>query len=99
MSYDALAFLQDLFRIDALDDLAGEPGAGVQVEDLDAEWRVRWEERAAIMEYDGGMHRERAEALALEEIQRLMLQCQFADTPNLRKEKMSEALDKDGKRR
>jgi hypothetical protein len=36
--------------------------------DLPGDWRVEWEERAAIMEYDGGMLRERAEALALTEI-------------------------------
>jgi hypothetical protein len=37
----------------------------IRVEDLDPDWRVEWEERAAIIEYDGKMPRERAEALAL----------------------------------
>ena len=31
-----------------------------------------WDERAAIMEYDGGLRRERAEALALTDILRAM---------------------------
>jgi hypothetical protein len=33
--------------------------------DLTANWREVYEERAAIMEYDGGMTRERAEEQAL----------------------------------
>jgi hypothetical protein len=40
----------------------------VRVENLDPDWRVEWEERAAIMEHDGGLPRERAEAAALTEI-------------------------------
>jgi hypothetical protein len=36
--------------------------------DLPPEWHQRWDERAAMMEYDGGLHRERAEALALKDI-------------------------------
>jgi hypothetical protein len=36
--------------------------------DLPAQWHFLWDERAAIMEYDGGMHRERAEFLALKDI-------------------------------
>ena len=37
-------------------------------DDLPGDWRVEWEERAAIMEYDGNMPRERAEALALADV-------------------------------
>ena len=37
-------------------------------EHLPGDWRVEWEERAAVREYDGGQHRERAEAEALTEI-------------------------------
>ena len=48
------------------------PAPCVRVEDLDPEWRVAWEERAAVAEYDGGLPRERAEALALAEIVRDM---------------------------
>ncbi len=40
----------------------------ISPDDLPGDWRVDWEERAAIMEYDGGMPRERAEAMALNEI-------------------------------
>lgn len=36
--------------------------------DLPGDWRVEWEERAAIMEYDGGLPREQAEALALDDV-------------------------------
>lgn len=49
-----------------------ECGPGLQVEDLPGDWRVEWEERAAIMEYDGKLPRERAEALALDDILRRM---------------------------
>jgi hypothetical protein len=44
----------------------------IRVEDLPGDWRVEWEERAAVMEYDGRMPRERAEAAALKEIVRKM---------------------------
>jgi hypothetical protein len=47
-------------------------GLVIRVEDLEPEWRIDWEERAAILEYDGGHPRERAEALALSEVIRLM---------------------------
>ncbi len=40
--------------------------------DLPGDWRVWWEERAAIMEYDGCLPRERAEALAFDAVLRLM---------------------------
>jgi hypothetical protein len=36
-------------------------------DDLHGEWRARFEERAAIMEYDGNMPRSQAEAKALED--------------------------------
>lgn len=43
-------------------------------DDLSVAWHIAWDERAAIMEYDGGLPRERAEAeafkLILEEMQR-----------------------------
>lgn len=35
---------------------------------LPPDWHVFWDERAAIMEFDGGLPRERAEALALTDI-------------------------------
>ena len=39
--------------------------ADISVEDLPSDWRVWFEERAAVKEYDGGLPRERAEAEAL----------------------------------
>jgi hypothetical protein len=47
---------------------------GTGPEDLPPDWRVGWEERAAVLEYDGGHLRERAEALALAEVLGRMLQ-------------------------
>ena len=38
-------------------------------EDLSMEWRIEFEERAAILEYDGGLSRAEAEKQALLEIQ------------------------------
>jgi hypothetical protein len=40
--------------------------------DLPAHWRVLWDERAAIKEYDGGLPREVAEHLALVEVVQAM---------------------------
>ena len=37
-------------------------------EDLPVEWRVEFEERAAILEYDGGLSRNEADTQALQEI-------------------------------
>ena len=36
------------------------------------DWYVAWDERAAIMEYEGRLPRERAEAAALDDIRRQM---------------------------
>lgn len=36
--------------------------------ELPSDWRIEWEERAAIREFDGGQAREHAEAEALTEI-------------------------------
>jgi hypothetical protein len=44
--------------------------------DLPSEWRMEWEERAAIMEYDGGLTREQAEYYALVEIVKQMARVQ-----------------------
>ena len=40
--------------------------------DLRGEWHYLWDERAAIMEYDGGLPREKAEHLAMIEVVELM---------------------------
>ena len=38
--------------------------------DLPMDWRIEFEERAAILEYDGGLTRDEADAQALVEIKR-----------------------------
>jgi len=48
--------------------------ANVEPNELSGDWLIEWEERAAIMEYDGRLPRERAEALALAEIRQQMNQ-------------------------
>jgi hypothetical protein len=58
--YDAQAFLESLFRPTYLPAI---PSIGP--DDLPPDWRCMWEERAAIMEYDGGLLKEHAEAAAL----------------------------------
>jgi len=47
-------------------------GRPLDLDDLPGDWRVWFEERAAIMEYDGGLPREHAEAEALAETVREM---------------------------
>ena len=41
---------------------------GISPAHLSIDWRVEWEERAAIREYDGGLPRYRAEVLALQDV-------------------------------
>jgi hypothetical protein len=40
----------------------------VTVSDLPPDWRAAYEERAAIMEFEGSLPRERAEELALRDV-------------------------------
>ena len=55
MNFDAKEFLESLF--------------GIQIsEELPQEWIEDYEERAAILEYYGGLSRERTEKQALQEI-------------------------------
>jgi hypothetical protein len=70
MTYNAVAFLEGLFQQPAEADADGLalPVLDFIPSDLPPEWHVDWDERAAILEYDGGHPRERAEALALKEI-------------------------------
>ncbi|HYT91310.1 MAG TPA: hypothetical protein VEL76_21540 [Gemmataceae bacterium] len=42
--------------------------ANVTLQQLPLDWHFAWDERASIMEHDGGLPRERAEALALADI-------------------------------
>lgn len=53
--------------------------------DLDPDWRLEFEERAAIREYDGGQAREHAEAAALREVLEAMRQAGVINLCNLRK--------------
>jgi hypothetical protein len=48
------------------------PSPGITLADLPPEWHLAWDERAAIMEYVGGLPREQAEARALADIVRVM---------------------------
>jgi hypothetical protein len=76
MKYNAVAFLEGLFRhaggmaVGDDPDLSADARADatVTVADLSPDWHLQWDERAAIMEYDGGLPREHAEAQALAEI-------------------------------
>jgi hypothetical protein len=52
--------------------LTPAPLPGMTPADLPPDWHLAWDERAGIMEYDGGLPRKRAEAAALTEIQRQM---------------------------
>ena len=65
--FDARSFLEGLYAP------AGEKPSPPDIgpDDLPGDLRIAFEERAAIMEYDGGLPRERAEALALAEVLRL----------------------------
>jgi hypothetical protein len=55
VNFDAKEFLQSLF--------------GTQIsEDLPQEWIEDYEERVAILEYDGGLSKEEAEKQAFQEI-------------------------------
>jgi len=64
--------LDAVFDADAVEAAVAAMYGEVKVEDLPGDWRVWFEERAAIKEFDGGLPRERAEAEALAETVRLM---------------------------
>ncbi|MBN2132862.1 MAG: hypothetical protein JW741_25400 [Sedimentisphaerales bacterium] len=71
MSYNVAEFLERLYRSPA-EGGQGSVTAAAEVEtlpmsptDLPADWHFFWDERAAIMEFDGGLPREQAEAAAL----------------------------------
>ena len=68
MSYDAVEFLCGLYRPNAAETVEPAPAQALTPGDLPVEWWELWDERAAIMEFDGNMPRERAEALALADI-------------------------------
>jgi hypothetical protein len=69
MSYNLKDFLRGLFdppQADSTPDLTPV--------DLPPEWQFAWDERAAIMEVDGRLPREHAEAAALADILFIMRQ-------------------------
>ena len=72
MAYDAVAFLEGLFGQARTEKQDESRYSGAHPPDLPGEWWQLWDERAAIMEYDGNLPRERAEALALDDILKQM---------------------------
>jgi len=63
MSFNVVEYLQDLVN----DSAVNAPDITCPYE-LPMDWRIEYEERAAILEYDGGQTRENAETQALSEI-------------------------------
>jgi hypothetical protein len=63
VTYDAAKFLFGLFC--PHEQSVTSP---IGPNDLPADWRFCWEERAAIMEYDGGLTKDEADAAALADI-------------------------------
>jgi hypothetical protein len=69
---EALAQWLLVHKVAVLAALALEAPITVTPDDLPADWHLAWDERAAIMENDGKLPRERAEALALLDVIRQM---------------------------
>lgn len=65
MRFNAVEYLESLF---AEATVAPAPPRSLTPDDLPADWHLLWDERAALVEFDGCFHRERAEALALSDI-------------------------------
>lgn len=72
MSYNALQHLQGLFCPRGEDERVCTAPAEITIEDLPSDWRVCFDERAAMMEHDACLPRERAETLALADTIRAM---------------------------
>ena len=87
MKFDAAEFLDGLFRSSTTEDdyraatIRRRLIAIRKPTDLPPEWWVAWDERAAIMEYEGNRPREEAEARALDEIIRNMRAAMEAGDP------------------
>ena len=65
--------LDDIFDNNRIrEPLARHVTPDIGPDDLPGDWRVLWEERAAILEYEGGLLRERAEHEALLDIVKQM---------------------------
>jgi hypothetical protein len=67
MNYNLKEFLRGLFAPPA-----GGGAPDLTPDDLPPEWHLAWDERAAIMEVDGKLPREHAEAAALADILTIM---------------------------
>jgi hypothetical protein len=52
-----------------------------RLNDLSPDWHLQWDERAAVLEYEGGHPRERAEALALAEVVQQLRRVGLAGAP------------------
>ncbi len=74
---------KDNTMLSELDWLRNEKASDIPTSsDLDGlpmDWRIEYEERAAILEYDGGLSRVAAEAQALTEIRRRMERVQHEE--------------------
>jgi hypothetical protein len=68
-----LKIVKELVESEPLTETFGEyQGQIASPEDLPMDWRIEFEERAAILEYDGGLSREEADKQALSEIEHRM---------------------------
>ena len=72
IKYNARVFLEGLFATPEAGPAVALAPTEIGVENLDPQWRIEFEERAAILEFDGGLPREYAEAEALKEILKRM---------------------------
>ncbi len=67
MSFDVIKYLNNLVsgQVADIEDITS-------AYDLPTDWRIEYEERAAILEYDGGLTRKEADVQALDEIRNRM---------------------------
>ncbi len=76
MAYDIHTLLTTLYEEESsaspLLPTARTPAQVITPQTLPMDWRIEWEERSAIKEYDGGMTRIQAETEALAEIANLI---------------------------
>ena len=68
--FDAPSFLAGLFKEAEIQPHCptDKPAAAITPAELPMDWRIAWEERSGILEYDGGHSRDIAETMALREI-------------------------------
>ena len=66
-----LKIVKELVESESLTETSGKYQRQIpSLYDLSMDWRIEYEERAAILEYDGGLSRNDAETQALIEIKR-----------------------------